>query len=476
MQTLGNGNYAQLVDDSFANDLGDWDRNGASNVLISHENGRMKVEPIEEYSGARHNLGNRTFMAGETLTLSFTLDKGTTNKIRVYLQEVDQANNHLGWYTVNDNLASGSHTITRTVVNNNSRLVLRFDKSNTSTDVNVKTNFYLDDIKVAMGELLVLEENNYYPFGLQHRGYNNVVVGTDHKYEYNGKEHQEEFGLSWIDYGWRNFDPSVGRWINVDPLAEDYYEKNPYMYSGNNPVMFVDYDGRDFGVYIDHEKKIITFKAHYVVNSEDENLIKSIASFFNKSGSSENVYVVGEVENTSAYSIGFDVTYEVNDSEPSSKVAGYENGATEVAQKTKGKPGNEINSLVTVASDKVPFFRRSERNQGFTGGNDAFVRKDAQNKKSTGKHEVGHNFGMSHNNGGIMDGGFGVTISGLKTMLSRVGIGDGTSYSGRGSGDSSTATINGVEGSAPKNFTSGTVMTKAKFERRLNRVIKKNKN
>ena len=59
----------------------------------------------------------------------------------------------------------------------------------------------------------------YYPFGLEHKGYNNVVNGTEHPYKYNGKEHNQELGLNWYDYGARNYQPDLGRWFNVDPCS-----------------------------------------------------------------------------------------------------------------------------------------------------------------------------------------------------------------------------------------------------------------
>nr|WP_308446802.1 RHS repeat-associated core domain-containing protein [Flavobacterium collinsii] len=63
-------------------------------------------------------------------------------------------------------------------------------------------------------------EYNYYPFGLKHEGYNTVKTGVENKYKYNGKELLDELGLNFYDYGWRNYDPALGRLMSIDPLAE----------------------------------------------------------------------------------------------------------------------------------------------------------------------------------------------------------------------------------------------------------------
>lgn len=79
----------------------------------------------------------------------------------------------------------------------------------------------------------ILDERNYYPFGLEHKGYNNVVNGVENNYQtYNGKEFEEDIGLNWIDYGARRYMADIGRWTSPDPLAEKYYNPlNPQVYN-----------------------------------------------------------------------------------------------------------------------------------------------------------------------------------------------------------------------------------------------------
>ena len=63
-------------------------------------------------------------------------------------------------------------------------------------------------------------------------------------YKYNGKELDLMHGLNTYDYGARQHDPILARWDRIDPLSEKYYSTSPYAYCANNPVRFIDPDGR----------------------------------------------------------------------------------------------------------------------------------------------------------------------------------------------------------------------------------------
>lgn len=82
--------------------------------------------------------------------------------------------------------------------------------------------------------------NHYYSFGGLMGESTNGDVQT---YKYNGKELDRMNGLDWYDYGARHMDGI--RFTTIDPMAEKYYGVSPYVYCANNPVRFIDPDGRD---------------------------------------------------------------------------------------------------------------------------------------------------------------------------------------------------------------------------------------
>lgn len=91
----------------------------------------------------------------------------------------------------------------------------------------------------------VITANDYYPFGMQMPGRRFAQANTNYRYGFNGKEMDNEVKGSGnqYDYGFRIFDPRLGRFLSVDPLTIAYPYYTPYQYAGNKPVWCIDLDG-----------------------------------------------------------------------------------------------------------------------------------------------------------------------------------------------------------------------------------------
>jgi len=90
----------------------------------------------------------------------------------------------------------------------------------------------------------VIQAKTYYPFGMvftPEMMQSNIADKTN-SYLFNGKEQQEMPGL-WYDYGARFYDAQLGRFHTVDPLPRPH--ESVYAAFANNPIVFVDPDGRD---------------------------------------------------------------------------------------------------------------------------------------------------------------------------------------------------------------------------------------
>jgi RHS repeat-associated protein len=100
---------------------------------------------------------------------------------------------------------------------------------------NVRYTFYRNP---NTGQIERLQSDDYYAFGLRKSG---QPVSLNNKYLYNGKELQDETGF--LDYGARQYDPLIGRWLVIDPMAEMYQSLSPYNYAMNDPVGKLDPNG-----------------------------------------------------------------------------------------------------------------------------------------------------------------------------------------------------------------------------------------
>ena len=199
-------------------------------------------------SSSNHDIINYTYTAsGQKISQQMVSD-GRVGTRRDYAGSFVFVNNQLAWV----NTPHG-------------RMV---NKEGTAGAFSLVKEFHIRD---HLGNTrMVLEETgrdfyspthiaDYYPFGMEMpRGLSHIAPPhgdlRNNRYLYNGKELQDDFGLDWYDYGARFYDPQIARWHSVDPLAEKYYPISPYAYVANNPIMYVDHDGREI---VNHRNMVV---------------------------------------------------------------------------------------------------------------------------------------------------------------------------------------------------------------------------
>ena len=114
----------------------------------------------------------------------------------------------------------------------------------------------------------MIEVHDYYPFGLLMPG-RSTNVGYGHAlYKFTGKERDREAGIGLDYFGARYYDPEIGRWLGVDPLAETYPGLNPYNYTLNNPVNLYDPQGTSVEAVQDANGTIIVTAGSYFADND----------------------------------------------------------------------------------------------------------------------------------------------------------------------------------------------------------------
>lgn len=115
-------------------------------------------------------------------------------------------------------------------------------------------SIWYDDLSIRRvrpaSEIEIVEENNYYPFGLKHTGYNNAITGLDHRFGFQGVEEEKAFDFNKMEMFFRHFDPEIGRWTVLDPVTHFGY--SPYQGFDNNPIFWSDPLGADSYDYDDY--------------------------------------------------------------------------------------------------------------------------------------------------------------------------------------------------------------------------------
>jgi RHS repeat-associated protein len=117
---------------------------------------------------------------------------------------------------------------------------------------NVRVSYVRD----TNNALKIMDTNEYYPFGMSflkptvRTVYDPMAI--PYNYKYSSQELQE---TGFYDFGFRQYMPDIGRWMTIDPLAEQYRRWSPFNYAMNNPMRFIDPDGRGTEDWVKKDNK-----------------------------------------------------------------------------------------------------------------------------------------------------------------------------------------------------------------------------
>ncbi|MDH5379949.1 MAG: hypothetical protein OEW75_03805, partial [Cyclobacteriaceae bacterium] len=103
---------------------------------------------------------------------------------------------------------------------------------------------YFDDLDVKHTKnSKIMQQDDYYPFGLSFNSWKRSGSLKNKLNTFQDQELIEDLDLGWVQFKWRNHMPEIGRFFNVDPLAEKYVYNSPYAFSENKVISHIELEG-----------------------------------------------------------------------------------------------------------------------------------------------------------------------------------------------------------------------------------------
>ena len=243
-------------------------------------------------------------------------------------------------------------------------------------------------------EIDVLDTNDYYPFGLEHQkarqGASSSNLGQNWKYQ--GQERTPEMDLNIDEWKYRVSDPAIGRFWQIDPLAEDYVYNSTYAFAENRVIDGFELEGLEWKSIKDDDtgntKLQLTIQLYNDSSLSSEKLndrVEAMKTQFAESYSGEGF--TGElVVNTVTEAKGdFLVKVTDNTSTTVTKADG-----TTVTRKVNGSAPGALKSVNTQASSDKSTVRINIA--GTMDGSN----KSKNAMARTFSHEAGHTGGLRH--------------------------------------------------------------------------------
>lgn len=177
-----------------------------------------------------------------------------------------------GWRAVQQLLVTSSTEGIHTLTRGNKEYFLTDERNNilaTVSDKKIQIDSNNDSI-VDYYEADVVTATDYAPFGSQLPGRTYRNNGQQLRYGFNGKENDNDVKGegNQQDYGFRIYDPRLGRFLSVDPLTKQYPHYTPYSFAGNKPIAFIDRDGLEEGLEISTRRREDAYLSNKITATE----------------------------------------------------------------------------------------------------------------------------------------------------------------------------------------------------------------
>ena len=222
------------------------------------------------------------------------------------------------------------------------------------------------------------------------------------------------------DFGARIYDPRLGRWLSRDPKEAKYPNLSPYVFCANNPIVYNDYNGKDFGVEVDHTSthRTITIVANfYTINDKSTKEAEAAIAQWNSLDGSK-VEIDGKVftvhmqlkvnphlkddDQNNDQSLSYDNAQELSKNDIYGNTYNSStNGLSKLPNDKKHKLGEDYRlGSITDISD-VGYSDGKNITMPIVNQNGALLYAPRDILNSV-EHELGHNLGLNHVGNGAM--------------------------------------------------------------------------
>ncbi len=223
----------------------------------------------------------------------------------------------------------------------------------------------------------------------------------EYKYKYQGQERQDELGLNWDSFKWRNYDYAIGRFMSIDPLSEEYSYNSPYAFQENKLGLGRELEGLEMVSERSKDGKSVTLTMTVkTVNNSDitRDQFKTILDARIQNTEKVLSGSIGDGVNVNAKVVvdpNATLTMEFNDTLSADGVKSLEGKSPEVVSETLFSASGIVDVIGNTQENRTQV--NVPRNLEFDqSGIFILDKKNIENISRTGTHEDLHMAGLQH--------------------------------------------------------------------------------